>query len=52
MRWLGCFGILTFFLFMTLFIPIVHFLTVIPFFLSLCAFCLLGVMQLVKAATR
>jgi|GEM_PF-5590903 hypothetical protein len=52
MKTLGCLGIVTFFLFMTLFIPILHILTVIPFFVILCAFCIVAVIQLVKGVTR
>ncbi len=52
MRTLGCLGVVTFFLFMTLFIPLIHILTFLPFLFFLVAFCMVGLFQLIKGAQR
>lgn len=48
----GCLGITTFFLFCTLFVPILHILTFIPFLVCLCAFCIAAIMQMLSPNRR
>jgi hypothetical protein len=52
MRLLGCLGLATLVLFMTLFIPILHILTVVPFLICLVAFGIVGFIQLVGGGAR
>lgn len=49
MKTLGCLGIMTFCLFVTCFIPIVHILTIPLFLFSLVAFGIVAIVQLVTA---